>query len=176
MGLSEKKIIGEICRDIGKHPSVIIPAGFDDTAAVNINKKTLVFTSDIMFESTHFPKGMKPEEMGRKAVIANLSDIASMGAKPLYVLLSLGIPKNHGKIARLVLGITDACKEYGVVILGGDTKCSKELTISLCAIGEMKGRILARNNARAGDVIAVTGDIGSAFCGLHSMINHKSAP
>jgi thiamine-monophosphate kinase len=176
MALSERKIIAKITEGMQNPASVLIGAGADDAACVRFGNKTLVLTSDIMFESSHFPKKLSPESAGRKAVVANISDIASIGAKPLYILLSLGIPKKCPELDSFIRGIKKTCSEYGVAILGGDTKRARELTVSICAIGETDGNILARNNARSGDAVAVTGNIGSAFCGLHSLLNSKYAP
>ncbi len=176
MPFSERKIISRICNGMCNPPPVLIGAGLDDAACVKFGNRTMVLTSDIMFAGSHFPENLSPESAGRKAVVANISDLASMGATPLYVMLSLGIPKKCPGLDSLIRGIKKTCLEYDVAILGGDTKCSRELTVSICAIGETDGNILARNNARPRDIVAVTGSIGSAFCGLHSLVNSRSAP
>ncbi|MFH1471080.1 MAG: thiamine-phosphate kinase [Candidatus Micrarchaeota archaeon] len=173
MVFSERKIIASICKGIQNHASIMAGAGSDDAACVRIGNKTLVFTSDIMFGSSHFPKKLSLDAAGRKAVVANISDLASMGSEPLYIMISLGIPKSQKGLGSFIQGIKKACREYSAVIIGGDTKCSRELTVTICAIGRTDGNILARSNAKPGDVVAVTGNIGSAFCGLHSLLNNK---
>ncbi len=175
MAFSERKIIAAALKGLTHPAQVLVGPGSDDAACVRVGSKTLVFTSDIMFESSHFPKKLFLESAGRKAVVANLSDLASMGAKPLYLIVALGIPKKYSGLDSLIRGIKNTSREYGTSIIGGDTKCSRELTVSICAIGEItrKGKILTRNNARPGDIVAVTGNIGSAFCGLHSLLHGK---
>ncbi|MFH1447371.1 MAG: thiamine-phosphate kinase [Candidatus Micrarchaeota archaeon] len=175
MAFSEKDIISFIIEK-SSSPGVVVGAGKDDCACVSIGGKKLLLTSDIMFRSSHFPSALSLQSIARKAVVANISDLASMGSKPLYILLSLGIPRNYPHIRPLTQGFKATCKEYNTMIIGGDTKCSKELTISITAIGEARHNLLLRSNARAGDVIAVTGGIGSAFCGFHSLLNNKRTP
>ncbi|MFH0817848.1 MAG: thiamine-phosphate kinase [Candidatus Micrarchaeota archaeon] len=175
MAISERKIIASICKGIKNPQEVLIGASKDDAACIRAGTKILAITSDIMFANSHFPKKMPLASIGRKAVVANISDLASMGAKPKYLVLSLGIPRGFTGLSRVILGIKKTCAKYGAIIIGGDTKRSRELTISICAIGEIEGRTLTRNNAKSGDVVAVTGNIGSAYLGLHSLLYNKSA-
>jgi len=126
-----------------------------------------------MFASTHFPRGMRPEHIGRKVAIANMSDLAAMGALPLAMLFSFGIPPRFEvrELRGIVRGIDDVCSEYDAPFVGGDTKKSKELTICGIALGGVgRDEALRRGNARAGDVVAVTGEIGNAALGLRIML------
>ena len=175
MAFSERKIIAAALKGLTHPAQVLVGPGSDDAACVRVGGKILIFTSDVMFQSSHFPKKLPSESAGRKAVVANLSDLASMGATPRYIVIALGIPQKCPGLNSFIRGIKNTCREYGTSIIGGDTKCSGELTVSICAIGEItgKGKILTRNNARQGDIVAVTGNIGSAFCGLHSLLHGK---
>ncbi len=173
MVFSEKHIINFITNKAKHNKCILVSAGKDDCAVVKPTAKRMVFTSDIMFRGSHFPSKMAPAQRGRKAVVANISDLASMGALPKYLILSLGLPKNYPNTKRLIDGIMKTAFEYKTMIIGGDTKCSRELTISITAIGELSGEPLRRSNAKPEDVVAVTGAIGSAFCGLHALLNNN---
>ena len=167
--LGERGLIALLTKDLYRSKKVIVGAGEDDAALISFGDMELVATSDIMFGSTHFPKGMKPEYIGRKVAVANISDLAAMGACPLATLFSFGIPAEFevGELKGIVRGIDTICHDYDAPFVGGDTKKARELTICGIALGEIeKGEALRRSNARAGDVVAVTGEIGNAALGL----------
>ena len=167
--LGERRLIELLVRGLYRNSRVVAGAGEDDAALLSFGDRQLVATSDIMFASTHFPRGMKPEHIGRKAAVANLSDLAAMGASPVAMLFSFGIPAGFevAELRRVIRGIDAACSEYDAPFVGGDTKKAKELTICGVALGEVrKDGALRRCNAKAGDVVAVTGEIGNAALGL----------
>lgn len=171
--LGERKIIALLTRELYKNPRVLVGAGEDDAAILSFGEKELVAKSDIMFRSTHFPKAMKPEQMGRKVAVANISDLAAMGASPVATLFSFGVPPdfNVSEFARIVNGINAACSQYDAPFVGGDTKQSKDLTICGIALGELeKGEAILRRNAHIGDIVAVTGEIGNAALGLEILL------
>ncbi|MEM3555764.1 MAG: thiamine-phosphate kinase [Candidatus Micrarchaeia archaeon] len=166
--LGERKLIELLTEKLYRNKSIISGAGEDDAALLKFNGKQLALTSDIMFHSTHFPPSMKSQQIGRKIAVANLSDLAAVGAKPLGMLFSFGIPPQLDfRILRgIIKGINLTCSEYNAPFIGGDTKKAKELTICGIALGEIIGKPMRRCNAREGDIVAVTGEIGDAFLGL----------
>jgi len=171
--LGERKLIDLLTRGLYKNPRVLVGAGEDDAALISFGEKELVAKSDIMFRSTHFPEGMKPEAIGRKVAVANISDLAAMGASPLATLFSFGLPPSFdvSEFARIIKGINAACLEYDAPYVGGDTKKAKELSICGIALGEIgRGEAIRRCNARSGDVVAVTGEIGDAALGLEILL------
>jgi thiamine-monophosphate kinase len=96
-----------------------------------------------------------------------------MGARPLGLLFSFGLPRNltGDFIQGLAKGISKACEEHDTCILGGDTKESEELVIGGTALGKVKkDRFLTRKGAKKGDVICVTGNIGSAAGGFYCLV------
>lgn len=126
-----------------------------------------LFTCDMLLEGTHFKlPGMKPEQIGWKAIACSVSDIAAMGGIPQYATVSLGVPKNCR--VELLEGIyagmqkmADAC---GVSIIGGDTDRAKQLTIDVAMFGRVeRTRLSLRSSAREGDQIFVTGKLGNSF-------------
>jgi len=171
--LGERGLIEVITRTLYRNKKILVGAGKDDAALIKLNGKELVATSDIMFSSTHFPKGMEPEHIGRKVAVANISDLAAMGASPLATLFSFGLPVNFDvdELRRIISGINAVCSKYDAPFVGGDTKKSKELTICGIALGEIgRNEALRRCNAKAGDVVAVTGEIGNAALGLQIIL------
>jgi thiamine-monophosphate kinase len=171
--LGERKLIALLTRGLHRDRRVLVGAGEDDAALISFCGRELVATSDIMFSSTHFPRGMKPEYIGSKVAVANISDLAAMGACPLATLFSFGVPPNFdvSELRRIIRGIDSACSKYHAPFVGGDTKKARELSICGVALGELgKGEALRRCNARAGDVVAVTGEIGNAALGLMMLL------
>ncbi len=171
--LGERKLIALLIRGLYRNRRVLVGAGEDDAALISFGDKELVAKSDIMFRSTHFPRGMKPEAIGRKVAVANISDLAAMGASPLATLFSFGLPPRFdvSEFARIIKGINAVCIEYDAPYVGGDTKKAKELSICGIALGEIgRGEAIRRCNARAGDVVAVTGEIGDAALGLEILL------
>jgi thiamine-monophosphate kinase len=171
--LGERKLIALLTRGLYRDRRVLVGAGEDDAALISFCGRELVATSDIMFSSTHFPPAMKPEYIGRKIAVANISDLAAMGASPLATLFSFGVPPNFdvSELRRIIRGIDSACSEYHAPFVGGDTKKAEELSICGVALGELgKGEALRRCNARAGDIVAVTGEIGNASLGLRIIL------
>ena len=130
----------------------------------------LFVTHDTMVENVHFSlKYASAEQIGYKAVVTNLSDLASSLAKPLYVTVSLSLPvkTENAFVEELYQGINSACNEYGVKVVGGDITGSDKVVISICAIGKKQSDYFAKRfNAKVGDVIVVTGTHGSSAAGL----------
>ncbi|WP_324736766.1 thiamine-phosphate kinase [Thermococcus sp. SY098] len=143
-----------------------LPLG-DDAGAVKIGREWLVATNDMLVETTDVPEIMTPEQVGFKAVTMNVSDLAAMGAKPIGFLFSLGIPRNFGMeyLEGIAKGIARASEFYKIPIISADTNEACDLIIDGIALGKTK-RLLLRSNAKPGDLVCVTGDIGRALAGL----------
>jgi thiamine-monophosphate kinase len=172
--LGERKIIEIFARNFDRCDSEVVGIG-DDAAVFEIDADNyLVASTDVIIQSTHIPREMTPEQIGKYAVNVNLSDIASMGAKPLGLLFSFGFPGDLSDefVNELSKGVNEACREHGICVLGGDTKEHREIIISGTALGKVeKERILTRAGTKTGDVIGVTGNIGSAAAGFYCLIN-----
>lgn len=153
----EQQILKEIRKVIPNSKKYL----FDDCALI---EKDLVVTSDTIVEDIHFDlRNYKPKEIGWKALAVNLSDIASMGAKPLYALVSLSLPKNIDLrfTKELYSGIQTCAKKYKTQVIGGNLTSSKEISITITLIGKTKNPAL-RKNARPGDLVFCTGTFGDA--------------
>jgi thiamine-monophosphate kinase len=108
--------------------------------------------------------------VGRKLLRVNLSDLAAMGARPLYYLLTTALPAALGSdwLAEFTRGLAEDQRRFGINLLGGDSVATTgPAVLSVTAIGEVAaGMEVRRNDARAGDLVWVSGTIGDAFLGL----------
>ena len=157
--------------------------GIGDDCAVfgPYSGRVLLFTTDMLVEDIHFLRDkLTPYQLGWKAIAVNLSDIAAMGGRPLYILISLAIPAktNVELIQDLYKGMKDICEHYTVNILGGDTVASPDkLIINISLIGDAKEEeVIYRSGARSGDKIYLTGNVGDSSAGLKILKNEISPP
>ena len=155
----------------------------DDCAVLEIGGgEALVFTSDALCEGVHFlGEAIPPRALGEKSLAVNLSDVASMGVRPVAVLLSLSIPETIPTpwIEELMEGFTALAKQHGVALIGGDTTRSKSgLVLNITAIGRGKSAHLKRRrDARVGDVILVSDRLGASAAGLREVLQgHYDTP
>jgi len=144
----------------------------DDCAAIDLGDRYLLITTDMMATKSHIPKGMGPYDIGWSIIAVNLSDIAAMGGRPLGLVTAIGITRGHpiDFIEQMADGMNDCARRFGTSIVGGDTKEHDDLVLCGTAFGEVaKDGILLRRGASAGDLIAVTGVLGKAGAGFHSL-------
>ncbi|MCI5126538.1 MAG: thiamine-phosphate kinase [Candidatus Electrothrix sp. AR5] len=170
--MTERDIIDQIRNFACNKGEGLVQGIGDDCAVVEKDQQHVwLLTMDTLIESVHFDCSWHPPYLlGRKAVSVNVSDVAAMGGRPVFVLLSLGLPADFAPewATELSRGINDACRHYGCLLIGGDTVCSPEkVTLTLTLIGEMeKDRVLYRHGACPGDTIWVSGSLGYAAAGL----------
>lgn len=180
--LSEFALIRSLRRRFGRTgPSVVRGIG-EDAAIIRMpTGSRLLLTTDLLAEGVHFDLATTTlEDVGYRAAVANLSDIAAMGGVPRYLLVSLAIPpkRTAAEIDRLYRGIMQACRGYGVQLVGGDTSASRDgLFINITLTGAARpDRVLTRAGARAGDLIYVTGTLGDSQAGLDLLRAGDRAP
>ncbi len=170
--LNEFALIDSLRRQHGRGNASTVRGIGDDAAVIAPPAgRHLVLTTDLLAEGIHFDLSTASlEDVGYKAAIANLSDVAAMGARPEHVLVALAIPasRTRADVLRLYKGLMTACRPYGVSLIGGDTSASsKGLFVSLTVTGTVPaGRALLRSGARVGDLIFVTGTLGDSLAGL----------
>ena len=143
----------------------------DDAAVVRpAPGQDLVVKTDAILGGIHFRPDDPPDLVGRKALRANLSDLAAKGAVPRAYVLDLMLP--HGIeeswVATFARGLAEDQAEFGIHLIGGDTDSTTgPVAIAITAFGEVaSGRMILRSGARAGDLIYVTDTIGDAALGL----------
>ena len=151
-----------------------LTTGIGDDAAVFRNpegKETLI-TADLLVEDIDFRRTTTPSYLlGHKALAVSLSDIAAMGARPLWSLISIGVPEDIWEtdfVDRLYDGLLELANRYGVRLIGGDTSRTNErVVIDSIVVGECAtGMAVMRSGASNGDQIFVTGSLGAAAAGL----------
>ena len=143
----------------------------DDAAIVDCRAgQRLVVTADAIVAGVHYLPDDPPDLVARKLLRVNLSDLAAMGARPLYYVLTTALPAALGSdwLAEFTLGLAEDQRRFGIDLLGGDSVATTgPAVLSLTAIGEVAaGMEVRRNDARAGDLVWVSGTIGDAFLGL----------
>lgn len=131
-----------------------LPAIGDDCAVVD----GLLLAADAVVEGVH---GHDPEALGWKAVVANVSDVAAMGGRPRWLLVTVcGPPATD--LDALYRGILAAADAYGCEVVGGDLSNALALTVSVSVVGECDGEPVLRRGAGVGDSVFVTGPLGGA--------------
>ena len=156
---------------------LLVDAG-DDTAAWQTGPGTELFTTDTMVEGVHFTQETTPwDDLGWKIMAANVSDIASMGGDPMFALVTLGMPADTavGDLDSLYDGMLELGGRYGVAIVGGDIVRSLVAFITVGLTGVCAGAPMLRSTAKAGDLVAVTGYLGSSAGGLEVLLREVSA-
>lgn len=167
--LGEFGIIKRIYRK-PKDKDIMVGIG-DDAAVLNIGGKLAVLTTDTLVEGDHFNLSyFTPEQVGMKAIEINVSDVVSMGAKPKYALVSLALQKNMTVkfMDELYKGMRKTASKYGVEIIGGNLTHAKQIVINIDLIGFVtKQNLCLRSQAKPGDFILVSGDLGASTAGLN---------
>lgn len=183
-GLTEFELIDRITAEVNANlpfglERLVIGIG-DDTAVIKPSGGYQLATMDALVEGVHFERAyLDWEALGWKALAVNLSDIAAMGGRPAYALVSLALPvfAEVGDIVKLYRGMTELGARSGAVIAGGNLTRAGELSVHVALTGTVssKSRLLLRSKARAGDLIAVTGNLGGAAAGLAVLKGRLSA-
>lgn len=160
-----------------KNASTIVSIG-DDAAVLDHFGKQVVVTTDMLVEDIHFDLMYTPlKHLGYKSVVVNLSDIYAMNAIPQQITLSIAFSNRFSVEAldEFYEGVYAACERYNVDLIGGDTTSSqKGFVISVTAIGEVApDKYVKRSTAKYGDLVCVSGDLGSAFLGLTLLEREK---
>jgi thiamine-monophosphate kinase len=153
---------------LGSGRGTIVGPG-QDCAVVRCGARRLLYTVDALVEGVHFEgHWLTPRQLGRKSFLVNASDIAAMGGRPRFCVVSLGVPLSYlaRDLAALHAGITTAARDCGAAVVGGNLTRADKLFISIALLGEAPGRIVTRRGARAGDRIYVTGTVGDAALGV----------
>jgi thiamine-monophosphate kinase len=120
-------------------------------------------------EDVHFTRpGFSYEDIGHKALAVNLSDLASMGAKPAWFVCALELPKPLPRASLLAMahGMSALAQAHGIALVGGNLTSAKQLAITITAAGEVTGGRALERQGRPGDLLYVSGTLGEARLGL----------
>ncbi len=177
--LGEFGLIDHLSRNFKHHLSnTILPIG-DDCAAYSASpSKDQLVSTDALVENIHFKLStITAEQLGKKSIAVNISDIAAMGGTPTRILITLGISKKISAsfLDQLYKGIHKTCELYNIELFGGDTVSSPNcFFINVTIIGETKkGKLFTRKGAKIGDLIFTTGTLGDSSLGLKMQSGKK---
>ena len=155
-------------------------AGGDDCAVIAANSKLLIST-DTSVAGVHFLKSMPAESIAYRSVATALSDIAAMGGNPVAFNLSLVMPSfNSDWMKAFKKGLQKISREFKFPLIGGDL-AKGPLQISVTVLGKPEKKNLLRSNAQSGDVLCLSGALGSGYIGLKEYkrsgeLNSKTRP
>ena len=156
-----------------KHSSRVLTTIGDDASVMSESaNRDVVITTDLLVEGVDFYRdAAQPSLLGYKALAVSLSDIAAMGARPLWSLLSIGLPSdvwNTNFKDEFFEGYLALADQYGVTLVGGDVSETKDqIVVDSIVVGEVSNSAaVLRSTARPGDQIFVTGVLGGAAAGL----------
>ena len=148
----------------------------DDAAVWRTGDHVVVATTDTLVEGVHFLPDVAPRDVGWKALAVNVSDIAAMGGRPTFALVTLALPPSSGvsDLEELYEGLGQCAEAYGVTVAGGDIVSAPQLSITVALLGDAvmdsgDPLLLRRDAAREGDAIAVTGKLGGSAGGLRAL-------
>ncbi|HYO83267.1 MAG TPA: thiamine-phosphate kinase [Bryobacteraceae bacterium] len=124
------------------------------------SREDLVLTSDQTIEGVHFRSGARARNIGSRAALRALSDIAAMGAEPRFCLISVAAPASFS-VERFYVGVRDVLTRYRFDVAGGDLARAKRFSCDVAVCGSVpRGQALRRDGARPGDAIYVSGLLG----------------
>lgn len=163
MSLDEFALIERIARRTRARADIVLGIGDDAALLQPAPGHQLAVTADTLNAGVHFPAESAPADIGWKALAANLSDLAAMGAVPAWCTLSLSLPQAEGDwLDAFADGLFALADASGIAVVGGDTTRGP-LSISITAMGQVPAaQALRRDGARVGDDIWVSGHPGEA--------------
>jgi thiamine-monophosphate kinase len=147
---------------------VVLGPGDDAALLAPPSGEELVATVDAVVEGVHFDASFAAPDVGWKALAVNLSDLAAMGARPLWALVALAFPRGTParRLAGLARGLGACARAHRVAVVGGNVTRAAELSATVTVVGAApRGRALRRDGARAGDLVVATGTFGDAALG-----------
>ncbi|OJV75016.1 MAG: thiamine-phosphate kinase [Cellulomonas sp. 73-92] len=167
--VSEDALLARIVPLLPPGRATLLPSG-DDAAVVAAADGRFVVTTDVLVEGRHFRRAWSTgRDVGRRAAVQNLADVAAMGAVPTALVVALGLPGDLpvAWLEDLARGLADECGPLGVGVVGGDLSGGSEVTVAVTALGDLEGRApVTRSGARPGDVVAHAGVRGRSAAGF----------
>ncbi|MGC8764855.1 MAG: thiamine-phosphate kinase [Brevinematia bacterium] len=175
MKYTEFGLINKIRNDFLFDDEGIIGIG-DDAAVISFFNKNLLITTDALVDGKHFlSEKVDFFLLGYKSLAVNISDIAAMGGKPLFFLLTLGLSDylDDSQIDMFFYGLKSISKEYCIHLIGGDCVGAKDFFVSITLLGEPFSKPILRRGAKAKENIYVTGSIGDSAFGLSLLLGKE---
>jgi thiamine-monophosphate kinase len=168
-GAGEFGLIARVVARLGTGPNCLLGPG-DDAAVVVAPDGRVVASTDALVDGRHFRRDWaSAADVGHRAAAANLADIAAMGAVPTALLVALCAPADLevGWVEELADGLGAEAAKVGASVVGGDMSASPTLTITVTALGDLRGGApVLRRGARSGEIVALAGRTGHSAAGL----------
>ena len=149
---------------------VVLGQGDDCARLAPSPGRRLAVSVDTSLADVHFPRDASAEAIGHRALAVNLSDLAAMGARPRWFVLALTLPEvDEHWLDGFAQGLYGLAREHDIALVGGDITRGRELSITITVHGDVaQDGAITRHGARPGDLLAVTGALGSAHGGLRA--------
>lgn len=165
--VGEGGLIERMRRRLRQTASVRVGIGDDAAVLRSPRGRWLLLASDMLVEGVHFRRrDTAPEWIGWKALASNISDIAAMGGRPLWAVVSLGLPPSTPVrfVEALYAGLARCARRFEMAIVGGDTVRAPQVVVDVAIVGAVEPRHLTlRSGARVGDHLFVTGRLGGSY-------------
>ena len=155
--------------------TLIVQPGDDAAVLSQLHQPTI--TADVLIEDVHFRTNWSsPVDIGTKAAAANLADLVAMGATPVALTVSIGVPKQTqvAFVLALIEAIAIEASKVSAQVVGGDVTSSDKLVVSISALGDCESRSpILRSGAKVGDQVGLIGRVGHAQTGLALLLAGK---
>lgn len=178
MPVSEFDIIEQVFKANALTGDNVICGIGDDAAIIEVPAgHQLLVSTDTLVSGVHFFADADPFDIGYKSLAVNLSDMAAMAASPVWMTLALTLPDNDsGWVRKFADGLFTLANQYKVALIGGDMSHGP-LSITITIMGTVpSGQALKRSNAKPGDDIYVTGQLGMASYALDALMQKTTPP
>lgn len=165
----EREVVASIRSRLPEAPAGETWIG-DDAAVLGGPSGRLVLASDLVVAGVHADmEVVGPDDLGWKAVAANVSDVAAMGCTPLHCVVALAAPGDVD-LDLLYEGIAASSSAHRCAVVGGDLSSSDCLVVAVAVTGESgAGSPVLRSGAAPGDTVFVTGPLGGSAAGLRAL-------
>lgn len=167
--MNEDRFTADLAKLFSSARSDVFTGIGDDAAALDLSLpdgKLLLTATDQVIRNIHFTPETAPEAVAKKLLNRNVSDIAAMGGVPTHALLTVAAEKlQENWLQRFHSGLAEEAKKYGIAVIGGDlahTEADFVATLTIFGLVE-KEKLCLRTNARAGDILYLTGTFGRSF-------------
>lgn len=170
---AERALVARLLGGLDRQPAGACLGAGDDAAVVAVDGTPVAITVDAIVQGTHWnPAVSSPGDVGWKAIAVNVSDLAAVGADPVAAVVGLQRPRRlaDADIDAVYAGMTEACRRWGLAVVGGDVVDAGVLALSVTAIGGLAGRRpVTRGGARPGDRWVCVGEVGAAAAAVAAL-------